>query len=94
MVTITASFVGVAAAITIVILIRRDRLRVRYVIWWFEVAIIVAVLSVFTHIVSMVGVAQGIRYPPALALTLGLVLLVLTIPDMVFEHCVIEPWRF
>jgi len=85
-VAMTTGIIGIAAAITIVILIRRDHLHVRYGIWWFAVAAAIAVLGVFPRIVDVVGVALGIAYPPVLALTVGLVLLVLKILVMDIER--------
>jgi len=82
----TTGIIGIAAAITIVILIRRDHLHVRYGMWWFAAAAAIAVIGVFPGIVDAVGVALGIAYPPVLALTVGLVLLVLKILVMDIER--------
>jgi hypothetical protein len=85
-VAITTGIIGIAAAITIIILIRKDHLHVRYGMWWFAVAAVIALIGVFPRIVDVIGVALGIAYPPVLALTVGLVLLVLKILVMDIER--------
>jgi len=78
--------IGVATAITIMILIRRDHLHVRYGLWWMGAAVVFAVLGLFPRIVDHVAVYLGIAYPPVLALILGLVALVLKILVMDIER--------
>jgi len=78
--------IGVATALTIMILIRKDHLHVRYGLWWMGAAVAFAVLGLFPRIVDYVAVHLGIAYPPVLALMLGLVAVVLKILVMDIER--------
>jgi len=78
--------IGVATAVTIMILIRKDHLHVRYGLWWMGAAVAFAVLGLFPRIVDYVAVHLGIAYPPVLALMLGLVAVVLKILVMDIER--------
>lgn len=86
MVALTSGIIGIATAITIIILIRRDHLHVKYGMWWFAAAVGFALLGLFPGIVDFIGVALGIAYPPILALLIGLALLVVKILVMDIER--------
>lgn len=86
MVLLVTGIIGIATAITIVVLIRRDHLHVRYGLWWMAAAAVFALLGLFPAIVDRVAHALGIAYPPVLALTLGLVALLLKILVMDIER--------
>ena len=86
MVTFITSAIGIATAVTIVILIRKDHLHVRYGLWWISVAVLFALLGLFPGIVDSVAHRFGIGYPPVLALTVGLVVVVLKILQMDIER--------
>lgn len=86
MVTIITGIIGVATAVTIMILIRRDHLHVRYGLWWMAAAAAFAVLGLFPGIVDTVARWLGVAYPPVLALILGLTVLVLKILVMDIER--------
>jgi hypothetical protein len=47
--------------------------------WWITVAIVFAFLGLFPTIVDKVAALFGISYPPVLALTVGLTILVIKI---------------
>jgi hypothetical protein len=85
-VSLVTSIIGIATAITIVILIRRDQLHVRYGLWWMGAAVVFALLGLFPSIVDRISHYLGIAYPPVLALILGLVALVLKILVMDIER--------
>jgi hypothetical protein len=85
-VALTSGIIGIATAITIIILIRRDHLHVKYGMWWFAAAAGFALLGLFPSIVDFIGVALGIAYPPILALIVGLTLLVIKILVMDIER--------
>ena len=79
MVALITGTIGFATAITIVILIRRDHLQVRYGLWWIAVAGVFALLGLFPAFFDSFAKYLGIAYPPMLALTLGAVILVIKI---------------
>lgn len=86
MVTLITGIIGIAAAITIVILIRRDHLHVRYGLWWMAAAIVFALLGVFPALFDDIAHFLGIAYPPVLALTLAIVVLTIKILVMDLER--------
>jgi hypothetical protein len=85
-VSLVTGIIGVATAITIMYLIRKDHLHVRYGLWWMAAAAAFALLGLFPSIVDYVAHRLGIAYPPVLALILGLVALVLKILVMDIER--------
>jgi len=86
MVALTTGIIGIVTAITIVILIRRDYLHVRYGLWWSGAAVAFACLGLFPAIFDNVAKYFGIAYPPVLALTLAVVILFLKILVMDIER--------
>jgi hypothetical protein len=79
-------FIGLATAATIVLLIRKDHLHVRYGMWWMIVAFAFALLGLYPRIVDKVANLVGIAYPPVLALTIAAVVLVIKILIMDIER--------
>ena len=79
MITLITSIIGIVTALMILILIRRDSLHVRYGLWWMSAAIAFALLGMFPTIFDSLAKYLGVAYPPVLALTLGIVILVLKI---------------
>jgi hypothetical protein len=86
MVSIVTGIIGVTAAIVIVLLIRRDHLHVRYGMWWVLAAVGLAMLGLWPEIIDRLAHTMGIGYPPALALTVGIVIVVLKILIMDLER--------
>jgi len=86
MVALTTGFIGIATAITIVILIRRDHLHVRYGLWWTGVAVAFALLGLFPAFFDSIAKFLGVSYPPILALTLAIAILVIKILLMDIER--------
>lgn len=86
MVSLVTGTIGIATAVIIVFLIRKDHLHVRYGLWWMGAAVIFALLGLFPTIVDFVAGKLGIAYPPVLALILGLVALVIKILVMDIER--------
>jgi hypothetical protein len=85
-VSLVTGIIGVTTAVTIMYLIRKDHLHVRYGLWWMGAAVLFAVLGLFPSIVDYVAHRLGIAYPPVLALILGMVALVLKILVMDIER--------
>lgn len=71
--------IGIAAALTIIVLIRRDRLHVRYGLWWITVAAVFIVLGLFPGLIDRIASWLGVAYGPVLALTLGMTVLFIKI---------------
>lgn len=86
MVSLITGLIGIVTAVTIVVLIRRDHLHVRYGLWWMAAALVFALLGLFPSVVDGIAHRLGIGYPPALALSLGLVVLVIKILVMDIER--------
>ena len=86
MVALITGIIGIATAIAIVVLIRRDHLHVRYGLWWMIAAIAFALLGIFPALFDNIARTLGIAYPPVLALTVGAVILVLKILVMDIER--------
>jgi len=83
---LTVAIIGLVAATIMLYLVRRDHLHVRYALWWIPTALIIAVLSLFPRMVDWIGASLGIRYPPILAVLLGLVLVVVKLLLMDIEQ--------
>jgi len=86
MVALITSIIGITAAIVILILIRRDHLHVRYGMLWVAAAVAFALLGLFPALFDSFAKYMGIANPPILALTIGLVVLVLKILVMDLER--------
>lgn len=86
MVALITGIIGIVTAITIVILIRRDQLHVRYGLWWMIVAAVFALLGLFPALFDSVARQLGVAYPPILAFTVGAVVLVIKILIMDIER--------
>ena len=86
MVALITGIIGFATAITIVILIRRDYLHVRYGLWWSGAAAGFALLGLFPAFFDSIAKYVGVAYPPILALTLAVAILVIKILVMDIER--------
>ena len=86
MVSLVTGIIGIATAMTIMYMIRKDHLHVRYGLWWMGAAVLFALLGLFPTLVDYVAGKLGIAYPPVLALILGLVALVIKILVMDIER--------
>lgn len=79
MFSLVSGVIGIVAALTIIVLIRRDHLHVRYGLWWIAVAAAFVILGFFPQIIDWLAAELGIAYGPVLALTLGLTVFVIKI---------------
>ena len=86
MVSLVTGIIGIATAIIIVALIRKDHLRVRYGLWWFVLAGIFALLGLFPTMIDLFAGYLGIAYPPILALIIATAIVVIKILLMDIEH--------
>jgi len=83
---IITGLVGLTLFVIILRLVRKDRLRVNYSVWWIAVSAAIALFGLFPQIIDVVGRYTGIAYPPVLALVLGLCLILLKILTMDLER--------
>lgn len=79
MISLVSGVIGIAAAITIFVLIRRDHLHVRFGLWWTMVAIAFMFLGLFPTLFDALAAMLGIASGPVLALTIGLSLLMIKV---------------
>jgi len=69
---IVSSIIGIAIAIAIYWLVRRDHLTPKQALRWIFVAFMVLVLGVFPSIIDHMGNTVGIAYPPIIPIIIGL----------------------
>lgn len=86
MVALITGTIGIATAITIVVLIRKDHLHVRYGLWWTGAAVAFALLGLFPAFFDKFATYVGVAYPPILAMTLAVSILVIKILVMDIER--------
>lgn len=86
MVALITGIIGFATAATIVILIRRDHIHVRYGLWWTGAAVAFALFGLFPAFFDSIAKYLGIAYPPMLAMTLAVAILVIKILVMDIER--------
>lgn len=77
MLSLVSGVIGLVAAISIVYLVRKDRLHVRFGIWWIFVAMVFVVLGFYPQVVDRLAAMVGVAYGPVLALTVGLTVFVI-----------------
>lgn len=82
----TSGIAGLATALLIFYLIRRDHLHTRYALWWIPVAIAIALLGLFPQITDWIAPKLGISYGPIIALLAGLISLIIKILLMDIER--------
>jgi hypothetical protein len=86
MISLITGAIGIATALTIVILMRRDHLHVRFGLWWMAATIVFALLGLFPGLFDQLAARLGVAYPPVLALISGFVILVIKILLMDIER--------
>jgi hypothetical protein len=69
-------FIGLALALLILYLVRRDHLYIRQGLFWILVAAVSLLLGAWPRLIDLVGGALGIAYPPTLLLLAAIVVLV------------------
>ena len=86
MMTVGVTVIGLVAAATIFLLVRRDKLHVNHALGWVLVAALFTLLGLAPTVVDYISLKLGIGYPPTLALTLGIVVLTIKILLMDIER--------
>lgn len=82
----TTAVIGLAIAMIIIVLIRKDALHVRHAIWWLIIAAGSVVLGFFPRLMDTLGVFLGVYYPPILFLTLAMGMVLIKVLTMDIER--------
>lgn len=90
MVSLVTGTIGLIIAALILLLIRKDRLHAHHGLGWIIIALGFALLGFAPGIIDRLAHFLGIGYPPILALTLAIALLVLKILLMDIERSRLE----
>jgi hypothetical protein len=90
MVSLVTGTIGLIIAGLILFLIRKDRLHAHHGLGWIVIALGFALLGFSPSIIDRLAALLGIGYPPVLALTLAISLLVLKILLMDIERSRLE----
>ena len=90
MYSLVTGLIGIVVAALIIFLMRRDRLHANHGLAWVTVAAGFALLGFSPNIIDRVAVYFGIAYPPILALTVAIALLVVKILLMDIERSRLE----
>jgi hypothetical protein len=90
MVSIVTGIIGLLVAAIIIVLMRKDSLHAQHGLGWIIVALAFALLGFSPRIIDQAAQYFGVAYPPVLALTLGIAVLVVKILMMDIEHSRIE----
>jgi len=77
MISFVTGTIGLTVAVLILFLMRKDRLHVKHGLVWVGVSVGFAFLGLSPGIIDWVARLFGVAYPPVLALTLGIALLVI-----------------
>jgi hypothetical protein len=90
MISVVTGTIGLIVAALIILLIRRDRLHVHHGLGWVLIAAAFAALGFAPWIIDNAAQYIGIKYPPMLAIIIGISLLVLKTLLMDIDHSRIE----
>jgi hypothetical protein len=90
MVSMFTGVLGLAVAALIIWLVRKDHLHVNHGFGWIVVAIGFALLGFIPGFFDWVAAYVGVAYPPVLALTLAVAVLVIKILLMDIERSKLE----
>ena len=90
MISIVTGVIGLLVAALIIALMRKDKLHVSHGLGWITVAAGFALLGFAPNLIDQLAKYFGVAYPPVLALTLGIAILVIKILLMDIERSRIE----
>lgn len=83
---VITGILGVGIGAAIILLIRRDKMRVGYSIWWFAIALAIILMGFFPTFVDVIGELLGVHYPPILFMVTAICALLLKVLTMDIEH--------
>lgn len=72
---VTTAVLGLGLAGTILLLIRRDHLRLSHGVFWIAVASLAVVFGAVPGLIDRIALLVGVSYPPALLLLLAVIVL-------------------
>ncbi len=90
MISFVTGSIGILVAALIIVLIRKDQLHVNHGLAWVVVAVGFALLGFSPGVIDVIALKLGVAYPPVLALTVGIAILVLKILLMDIERSKLE----
>lgn len=90
MIALVSGSIGLFVAVSILVLMRKDKLHASHGLSWLFVAVAFACLGFAPGLVDALAQWLGIEYPPILALTIGMALLVLKLLLMDIDRSRIE----
>lgn len=76
---IVTAALGLGVAACIGMLVRRDKMRAGYSLWWLSIALALGILGAFPELFDVIGRSLGVAYPPVLALIFGYCMLLVKI---------------
>jgi len=74
---ITVLVTGVALAVAILYLVRRDHIYIRQGVFWITVAMATLLFSLWPNLIDTLGGILGIAYPPTLLFLVAIIVLIL-----------------
>lgn len=74
---LTTALLGLGLAVVILVLVRRDHLRLNLGLFWIGAAVAAALFGAWPGLIDHVAMALGIAYPPALLLLCAIIVLVI-----------------
>lgn len=83
----TTAAIAITLALSIFFLIRRDRMQVRYALWWLFVALSALFFGLFPRVLDRLGAWLGIHYPPILLVIISLSLLFVKSLSQDLDRC-------
>jgi hypothetical protein len=86
MIGVLTSVIGLSVSALIIWLVRKDRLHVNHALGWMVVAAAFALLGLAPSLMDDLASLVGVAYPPALALTLAITVLVIKTLSMDIER--------
>ena len=79
---LTSFGIGVALALAILTLVRKNHLMVSHAVWWLTVAMASIIFGAFPWLIDRIGRVLGIHYPPILLIVIGMGLILIKMLTM------------
>lgn len=73
----TSLGIGLAIALSIFILVRKNHLMISYAIWWLMIAVASVAFGAYPRLIDRIGMLLGIHYPPILLIVVGIGLILI-----------------
>jgi hypothetical protein len=74
---LTSLGIGVAIALSILILVRKNHLMISHALWWLMIAVASVAFGAYPGLIDRIGVVLGIHYPPILLIVIGIGLILI-----------------